>query len=159
MTQVDLGALSELRAREPGRVAQLWQQREGNKGGAIRGVSWRLYLAGGKVVVQVGLTRRGRGFAPQLEHAPFELLRELRGCVAVAPDLEDRFAAIAVQRLDDDLAMLRQEVQDNRNDARWLRERQADIPALVELVTSAYRGDASRVGWTWNSSTSRRTGL
>jgi len=25
---------------------------------------------------------------------------------------------------------------------------QADIPALVELVTSAYRGDASRVGWT-----------
>lgn len=23
-----------------------------------------------------------------------------------------------------------------------------DIPALVELVTSAYRGDASRVGWT-----------
>ena len=24
----------------------------------------------------------------------------------------------------------------------------ADIPALVELVTSAYRGDASRVGWT-----------
>ncbi|MCD9087761.1 GNAT family N-acetyltransferase [Stenotrophomonas sp. SY1] len=24
----------------------------------------------------------------------------------------------------------------------------ADIPALIELVTSAYRGDASRVGWT-----------
>lgn len=24
----------------------------------------------------------------------------------------------------------------------------ADIPALVELVTAAYRGDASRVGWT-----------
>lgn len=24
----------------------------------------------------------------------------------------------------------------------------ADVPALVELVTSAYRGDASRVGWT-----------
>ena len=23
-----------------------------------------------------------------------------------------------------------------------------DIPALIELVTSAYRGDASRVGWT-----------
>ncbi|WP_372014726.1 GNAT family N-acetyltransferase [Pseudoxanthomonas sp. 10H] len=25
---------------------------------------------------------------------------------------------------------------------------EADIPALVELVTSAYRGDASRAGWT-----------
>ena len=25
---------------------------------------------------------------------------------------------------------------------------QADIPALVDLVTSAYRGDASRAGWT-----------
>ncbi|MGH8075012.1 MAG: GNAT family N-acetyltransferase [Lysobacter sp.] len=25
---------------------------------------------------------------------------------------------------------------------------QADVPALVELVTSAYRGEASRVGWT-----------
>ena len=24
----------------------------------------------------------------------------------------------------------------------------ADIPALIELVTSAYRGDASRAGWT-----------
>ena len=24
----------------------------------------------------------------------------------------------------------------------------ADIPAIVELVTSAYRGDASRIGWT-----------
>ncbi|MEG1681718.1 MAG: GNAT family N-acetyltransferase, partial [Stenotrophomonas sp.] len=24
----------------------------------------------------------------------------------------------------------------------------ADIPALIDLVTSAYRGDASRVGWT-----------
>ncbi len=24
----------------------------------------------------------------------------------------------------------------------------ADIPALIELVTSAYRGDASRIGWT-----------
>ena len=23
-----------------------------------------------------------------------------------------------------------------------------DVPALIELVTSAYRGDASRVGWT-----------
>ncbi|AKC87639.1 GNAT family N-acetyltransferase [Pseudoxanthomonas suwonensis] len=25
---------------------------------------------------------------------------------------------------------------------------EADVPALVELVTSAYRGDASRIGWT-----------
>ena len=25
---------------------------------------------------------------------------------------------------------------------------EADIPALIELVTSAYRGDASRAGWT-----------
>ena len=25
---------------------------------------------------------------------------------------------------------------------------EADIPALVALVTSAYRGDASRAGWT-----------
>ena len=25
---------------------------------------------------------------------------------------------------------------------------QADVPALVGLVTSAYRGEASRVGWT-----------
>ncbi|MGN0862851.1 MAG: GNAT family N-acetyltransferase, partial [Stenotrophomonas koreensis] len=24
----------------------------------------------------------------------------------------------------------------------------ADIPALITLVTSAYRGDASRAGWT-----------
>ncbi|MFA6984876.1 MAG: GNAT family N-acetyltransferase, partial [Arenimonas sp.] len=24
----------------------------------------------------------------------------------------------------------------------------ADVPAVVELVESAYRGDASRVGWT-----------
>ena len=31
---------------------------------------------------------------------------------------------------------------------RFRAATEADIPALVELVTSAYRGDASRAGWT-----------
>lgn len=33
-------------------------------------------------------------------------------------------------------------------DLHFRHATEADIPALVSLVTSAYRGDASRVGWT-----------
>ena len=44
------------------------------------------------------------------------------------------------------LAMLRQEVQDNRNDARWLRERQAEERLLGEVIRQAaqrFRGRAA----------------
>jgi len=34
------------------------------------------------------------------------------------------------------------------NDVRFRNAVPADVPALIKLVTSAYRGDASRVGWT-----------
>lgn len=34
------------------------------------------------------------------------------------------------------------------NDLSFRTATDADIPAIVELVTSAYRGDASRAGWT-----------
>ena len=34
------------------------------------------------------------------------------------------------------------------DDLRFRDAAPADVPALVELVTSAYRGDASRQGWT-----------
>ncbi|MFT4180260.1 MAG: GNAT family N-acetyltransferase [Thermomonas sp.] len=34
------------------------------------------------------------------------------------------------------------------NALRFRAATDADVPALVELVTSAYRGDASRAGWT-----------
>ncbi|MCW4453450.1 GNAT family N-acetyltransferase [Flavobacterium sp. MXW15] len=34
------------------------------------------------------------------------------------------------------------------NDPTFRAATPADIPALIELVTSAYRGDASRAGWT-----------
>lgn len=34
------------------------------------------------------------------------------------------------------------------HDTRMRKATEADVPALVALVTSAYRGDASRVGWT-----------
>ena len=44
------------------------------------------------------------------------------------------------------LAMLRQEVQDNRNDARWLRERQSEERLLGEVIRQAaqrFRGRAA----------------
>jgi carboxylate-amine ligase len=42
--------------------------------------------------------------------------------------------------------MLRQEVQDNRNDARWLRERQSEERLLGEVIRQAaqrFRGRAA----------------
>ena len=48
------------------------------------------------------------------------------------------------QTVDHTLALLRQEVQDNRNDARWLRERQAKEQLLGEVIRQAalrFRGE------------------
>ena len=56
-----------------------------------------------------------------------------------------RLAPFAEQcQAGDALALLRQEVQDNRNDARWLRERQAKEQLLGEVIRQAalrFRGE------------------
>ncbi|WP_392424009.1 deoxyribose-phosphate aldolase [Barrientosiimonas humi] len=77
MTQVDLGALSELRAREPGRVAQLWQQRERRD---LLGRDGRLLLVAADHPARNALGVRGDDLA-MADRA--DLLRRLLDALAV----------------------------------------------------------------------------